>query len=68
MTQAGMRRYRFGGIAAGATVADAGTARSTRRLDGRAHRLYERYGFRRAPEFDMMVEERLQLLSYVLEM
>ncbi len=33
-----------------------------------AHRLQERYGFRRAPEFDMMVEERLQLLSYVLEM
>ncbi len=33
-----------------------------------AHRLYERFGFRRAPEFDMMVEERLQLLSYVLDL
>jgi GNAT superfamily N-acetyltransferase len=31
-----------------------------------AHRLYERFGFRRAPEFDMMVEDQLQLLSYVL--
>ena len=33
-----------------------------------AHRLYDRYGFRRAPEFDMMVEQRLQLLSYVLDL
>jgi ribosomal protein S18 acetylase RimI-like enzyme len=33
-----------------------------------AHRLYERYGFRRAPEFDMMAEQRLQLLSYVLDL
>lgn len=33
-----------------------------------AHRLYERFGFRRAPEFDMIVEERLQLLSYVLDL
>jgi GNAT superfamily N-acetyltransferase len=31
-----------------------------------AHRLYERFGFRRTPEFDMMVEDQLQLLSYVL--
>jgi ribosomal protein S18 acetylase RimI-like enzyme len=33
-----------------------------------AHRLYDRFGFRRAPEFDMIVEERLQLLSYVLDL
>jgi ribosomal protein S18 acetylase RimI-like enzyme len=34
-----------------------------------ARRLYERLGFRRAPKFDMMVEEgRLQLVSYVLEL
>ena len=33
-----------------------------------AHHLYERFGFRRAPEFDMIVEERLQLLSYVLDL
>jgi GNAT superfamily N-acetyltransferase len=31
-----------------------------------AHRLYERFGFRRAPEFDMIVEDSLQLFSYVL--
>jgi GNAT superfamily N-acetyltransferase len=35
---------------------------------GAAHRLYGRFGFRRAPEFDMIVEEQLQLLSYVLDM
>ncbi len=33
-----------------------------------AHRLYERFGFRRAPEFDMMVERRLELRSYVLDL
>jgi GNAT superfamily N-acetyltransferase len=31
-----------------------------------AHHLYERFGFRRAPEFDMIVEDGLQLISYVL--
>jgi GNAT superfamily N-acetyltransferase len=32
-----------------------------------AHRLYERFGFRRTPEFDMMVENgRLRLMSYAL--
>ena len=40
----------------------------TTRSMGAAHRLYERFGFRRAPEFDMIVEERLQLLSYVLDL
>jgi GNAT superfamily N-acetyltransferase len=34
-----------------------------------AHRLYERFGFRRAPEFDIMVEDgRLRLMSYVLDL
>jgi GNAT superfamily N-acetyltransferase len=40
----------------------------TTRSMAAAHRLYDRFGFRRAPEFDMMVEERLQLLSYVLDL
>ncbi|MGZ4431109.1 MAG: GNAT family N-acetyltransferase [Gaiellales bacterium] len=33
-----------------------------------AHRLYERFGFRRAPEFDMIVERRLELRAYVLDL
>ena len=33
-----------------------------------AHRLYERFGFRREPGSDMMVEERLQLRSYMLDL
>lgn len=44
------------------------TLMTTGQMDA-ARRLYERLGFRRAPEFDMMVEEgRLRLLSYVLEL
>ena len=44
------------------------TLMTTEHMDA-ARRLYERLGFRRAPEFDMMVEEgRLQLVSYVLEL
>jgi GNAT superfamily N-acetyltransferase len=43
------------------------TLYTTRSMDA-AHRLYDRFGFRRAPEFDMIVEERLQLLSYVLDL
>jgi GNAT superfamily N-acetyltransferase len=31
-----------------------------------AHHLYERFGFRRAPEFDMIVQDGLQLISYIL--
>lgn len=31
-------------------------------------RLYERLGFRRSPERDAMVEDRIQLLSYVLDL
>jgi len=33
-----------------------------------AHRLYERLGFRRAPESDMIVEDGLRLRSYVLDL
>jgi GNAT superfamily N-acetyltransferase len=31
-----------------------------------AHHLYERFGFRRTPEFDMIVEDSLRLISYLL--
>ncbi len=33
-----------------------------------AHRLYERLGFRRTPESDMIVENGLRLRSYVLDL
>jgi GNAT superfamily N-acetyltransferase len=33
-----------------------------------AHRLYERFGFRRAPESDIIVEDGLQLRSYALDL
>jgi ribosomal protein S18 acetylase RimI-like enzyme len=33
-----------------------------------AHRLYERLGFRRDPESDMIVENGLRLHSYVLDL
>jgi ribosomal protein S18 acetylase RimI-like enzyme len=32
-----------------------------------AHRLYERFGFRRTPESDIIVEDGLQLRSYALD-
>jgi ribosomal protein S18 acetylase RimI-like enzyme len=33
-----------------------------------AHRLYERFGFRRVPESDIIVENGLQLRSYALDL
>ncbi|MDX6549921.1 MAG: hypothetical protein QOJ31_605 [Gaiellales bacterium] len=33
-----------------------------------AHRLYERLGFRRSPESDMIVESGLALRSYVFDL
>jgi GNAT superfamily N-acetyltransferase len=33
-----------------------------------AHRLYERFGFRRTPESDIIVEDGLQLRSYALDL
>jgi ribosomal protein S18 acetylase RimI-like enzyme len=33
-----------------------------------AHRLYERLGFRRSPESDMIVEDGLRLRSYVFDL
>jgi GNAT superfamily N-acetyltransferase len=35
---------------------------------GAAHRVYERLGFRRAPESDIIVEDGLRLRSYVLDL
>jgi ribosomal protein S18 acetylase RimI-like enzyme len=44
----------------------AGRDRDAMVLAAAAHHLYERFGFRRAPEFDMIAEDGLRLISYVL--